>query len=114
MRGRMSGPIANILKDNRQVGGLFDWDLQLVRTKGSDGTNTTEKVINRIINARKFWYYDDVEMPVTVRFYKMEDGTLHMVHREQCEIGFWGDKDVVVNSPINLEIWVEAKTSGLN
>ncbi len=107
----MNGPIANILKDNEQVGGLLDWDLQLVRTKGSDGTNTTEKVINRIIGARKFWYYADVEMPVTVRFYKKEGDMLHMVHREKCTIGFWGDKDVVVNSPISLDIWTGPETS---
>ncbi len=107
----MSGSIANILKDNEQVGGLLDWDLQLVRVKGSDGVNTTEKVTNRIIGARKFWYYADVEMPVTVRFYKMEGDTLHMVHREKCTIGFWGDKDVVVNSPISLDVWTGQETS---
>ena len=110
----MNGPIANILKDDEQVGGLLDWDLQLVRAKGTDGKNTTEKIINRLINARKFWYYDDVEMPVTVRFYKQEGDTLHMVHREQCTIGFWGDKDVVVNSPISLDVWIGPKTLSSN
>ena len=102
----MNGAIATILKDKEQVGGLLDWELRLVRTKGSDGENKTEQVVNWLGSARRFWYFTEVEMPVKILFYKFDDGTLYRVDEKVCQIGFTGDKDTVNTGPIELESWI--------
>ncbi len=104
----MNGAIATVLKDDEQIGGLLDWEQELIRGEGSDGANKTEKVLDWVIKARKSYHFADVEMPVTVVFYKFTEGKLYQVDRKVCNIEFTGDKNVV-NGP--TELWV---AQGLN
>ena len=98
----MRGAIANLLKDDQQIGGLLDWDLQIIRGDGSDGVNRTSKVLGWKGEAQKYWYYEDVEMPVTVIFYKFENGELYQVDRKVCQLELKGDKDTVISDKIEL------------
>ncbi len=102
----MNGAIAAIYKDKEQVGGLLDWTMTIVKNDGSDGVNKTQKVIKRVFTASKSWHFTDAEMPVMIAFYKFEDGALFQVHREQCDVTFRGDRDVVTSKPVDIDSWV--------
>jgi hypothetical protein len=84
----MFGEVASIIQDNKQIGGLFDWTIQLVEEKGSKNGWVSNKP-HKVFSAKYYWL---LEIPKSnefeIKFYQIAGNDLCFVSREKVKLNF--------------------------
>ena len=72
----MRGQLGVFYKDNKQIGGCFDWDISF---KILDGFNNQKQLIDWRATTNKFWFYEHCE-EIKAYFFWVVKGKLILAH----------------------------------
>jgi len=64
----MKGQLGGLFSGTQQVGGIVDWDFELIMAEGSDGKVKTFKFSKWRLTAPSYWLFGEVDT-VIVRLY---------------------------------------------
>ena len=64
----MEGRLGGLFKDDKQIGGLVDWEFELLLADASNDITRVYKFAKWRLNSRSYWLFEEPDI-VTVRLY---------------------------------------------